>query len=165
MMARYCLDTSWLSNPLIDMPPDVHVTLWRRIAAMIDAGHVCWTVDIWEELDGSITGDIGACLKDNKATCCLEVGDDHWDWQEYLVVVENYRVKYRGFISEYNGNRKGTVGLTDCSIVTLGLPVASMERRNTSPSEKRIRIPELCDREGVDHLDLTQLLRNEGITL
>lgn len=168
-MARYCLDTSWISNPLIEMPPDVHVSLWSRVGEMIEAGHFCWNVEIWEELDGSIRGDVGQCLADFKHACCLEVGKGHWDWEGYLDLVEVYRVKYHDFISEYNGNRKGTIGMNDCSIValgaTLGLPVASMERRNTNPSQKRIRIPELCDQEGVRHFDLTELLRTEGIKL
>lgn len=168
-MPRYCLDTSWISNPLLEMPPDVHVTLWDKISHMIESGHFCWNVEIWEEMNGSIIGEVGQCLTDCNNNCCLEIGVSSWDWQKYLALVEEYRVKYHEFISEYNGNRKGTVGLNDCSIVALGatldLPVASMERRNTNPSAKRIRIPELCDREGVDHYDLTELLRNERITI
>ncbi|MXW87726.1 MAG: DUF4411 family protein [Boseongicola sp. SB0667_bin_21] len=168
-MARYCLDTSWISNPLIEMPPDVHVSLWSKVIEMIRAGHFCWTMEIWEELNGSIHGDVGQCLADCKDECCLEVGKGPWDWERYLTLVEDYRVKYKHFISEYNGNRKGTIGVNDCSIVALGatlcLPVASMERRNTNPSPIRIRIPELCDQEGVAHFDLTELLRNERITL
>ena len=78
------------------------------------------------------------------------------------------RVQYVGYISEYNGNRKGTVSLNDCSIVclakTLDLPVMSTWKRNRYPSEVKIRIPELCDREGIGHYDLTELLRAEGIT-
>ena len=37
-------------------------------------------------------------------------------------------------------------------------------KRNRYPSEVKIRIPELCDREGIGHYDLTELLRAEGIT-
>ena len=168
-MARYCLDTSWISNPLIEMPPDVHVSLWSKVIEMIRSGHFCWNMEIWEELNGSIYGDVGQCLAECKDDCCLEVGKGAWDWERYLSLVEGFRVKYKEFISEYNGNRKGTIGVNDCSIValgaTLGLPVASMERRNTNPSPIRIRIPELCAKEGVGHFDLTELLRNERITL
>ncbi len=37
-------------------------------------GHFCWNVDIWEEMDGSIVGDVGQCLNECKDNCCLEVG-------------------------------------------------------------------------------------------
>lgn len=169
-MPRYCLDTSWISNPLLDMPPDVHVTLWARIIEMLEDGAFCWNEEIWEELDGSIYDDgVAQCLTDCKDDACHEVGSDDWDWKKYLEHVERVRVEYKDYISEYNSNRKNTVGLNDCSIVclarTLSLPVASMEKPNRNPSEKRIRIPELCDREGVEHFDLTKLLRAEGITV
>lgn len=168
-MPKYCLDTSWISNPLIEMPPDVHVSLWRKITSMIEAGDFCWNVEIWDELNGSIDGGVGECLNQSNQICCLEVGVGHWNWEKYLHIVEQYREKYSSFISEYNGNRKGTIGLNDCSIVALGatlqLPVASMERRNPNPSTTKIRIPELCSREGIHHFDLTELLRHERITL
>ncbi|KAA9010154.1 DUF4411 family protein [Histidinibacterium aquaticum] len=166
-MPKYCLDTSWISNPLLEMPPDIHVSLWEKIGHLIDVGSFCWNVEIWEELDGSIGGQVGQQLGNAKQECCLEVGVGSWAWRRYLKIFEGYRTKYKDYISEYNGNRKGTVGLNDCSIVALGatlrLPVASMERRNTTPSQKKIRIPELCDRENVEHFDFNRLLRAENI--
>jgi hypothetical protein len=39
-----------------------------------------------------------------------------------------------------------------------------MEKRNGHPSPIRMRIPELCEREGIRHFDLNELLRAEGIT-
>lgn len=167
-MPRYCLDTSWISTPLLEMPPDVHVSLWSRIRGLIEGGAFCWNTEIWDELDGSIQGDIGECLKACNGDACFEVGADHWDWKAYLEHIERVRVDYQGFISEYNGNRKNTVGFHDCSIVclakTLALPVASMEKRGTQPSVKKLRIPDLCDRMGIEHFDLTDLMRAEGLT-
>jgi len=167
-MPRYCLDTSWISNPLLEMPPDVHVTLWGRIRDLIEGGVFCWNTEIWEELDGSIQGDIGEFLKACNDGSCYEIGADHWNWRGYLENFEKVRVEYQGFISEYNGNRKNTVGLNDCSIVclakTLDLPVASMEKRSTQPSVRKLRIPDLCDRIGIEHFDLTGLMRAEGLT-
>lgn len=167
-MPRYCLDTSWISNPLLEMPPDVHVTLWGRIESLLEAHAFCWNTEIWEEIDGSIQGSVADCLKACHPDVCYEVGSDHWDWGAYLEHIEEVRVKYRDYISEYNGNRKRTVGLNDCSIVclakTLHLPVASMEKRGGQASMNRLRIPDLCDREGVGHFDLTELMRAEGLT-
>jgi len=166
---RYCLDTSWISNPFLDMPPDVHVTLWGKITDLLTDGIFCWNTEIWEELKGSIAGEIGECLAECNNGSCYEIGGENWDWQRYLELVEYVRQQYKGVISEYNDNRKNTVGLNDCSIVclakTLGLPVASMERRGNQTSAKRLRIPDMCELEGVAHFDLTELLRAEGITV
>lgn len=169
-MPRYVLDTSWISNPVMDLPQDIHVSLWRCVADLLEDGVFCWNQEIWEEMNGSIYGNVANSLQacqDNRG--CFEIGQDHWDWNQYLWHVNDISERYRDFISEYNGNRSGTIGLNDCSIVclarTLGLPVASMEKRNPHPSPIRLRIPELCEREGIQHFDLNALLRAEGITV
>lgn len=75
------------------------------------------------------------------------------------------RTKHQSIISEYNGNRKGTVGLNDVSIValakSLGLPLISMESRSFQSSDKKVRIPGLCDLEGVEHLSFNDFLNKE----
>lgn len=169
-MPRYVLDTSWISNPVMDLPQDIHVSLWQRVAGLLEDGAFCWNQDIWEEMDGSIYGDIANSLQicqDNGG--CFEIGQEHWDWNQYLRHVNNIGERYRHYISEYNNNRSSTIGVKDCSIVclakTLGLPVASMEKRTIHPSPIRMRIPELCEREGIQHFDLNELLRAEGITV
>ena len=150
------------------MPPDVHVTLWARIRGLLESGAFCWNTEIWDELDGSIQGEIGECLAGCNQEACYEVGAEHWDWGTYLENIEYVRTEYRDFISEYNSNRKRTVGLNDCSIVclakTLQLPVAIMEKPSGQASVNTLRIPDLCDREGVRHFDLTGLMRAEGLT-
>jgi len=167
-MFRYCLDTSWISNPILDMPPDVHVTLWSRIIELLKGGTFCWNTEIWEELNGSISGEVGESLAKCNEGMCFEVGVGDWDWPKYLEYVDLMRTEYGQYISEYNGDRKGTVNLKDCSIVclakTLQLPVASMEKPWRQRSEMKMRIPELCDREGIEHYDLTRLMRAEGLT-
>jgi hypothetical protein len=134
MNPKYCLDTSGFSNPLLEMPDDIHVTLWTQVVNRIETGALCWNAEIAEELK-SIPGSVGAVLKKCNGSCCLEIGDDGWPWQEYLKTNEEWRQTYKLFISEYNGNRKRTVGLNDVSIValakTLNLPIISMEKRHT----------------------------------
>ena len=169
-MHKYCLDTSGLSNPFMDMPEDIYVSLWSNVMSRIDAGVFCWNVEIAEELEG-IFGSLGDCLKACNGYCCLEVGIGDWPWQDYLQLVDDWRNQYRPFISEYNGNRKSTVSLNDLSIValanTLKLPAAvSMEKRNTGhPSSAKLRIPDLCDRVSVRHLSFNEFLAAEGITV
>lgn len=163
----YCLDTSGLSNPLEGMPEDVHTTLWRLVAERIEIGKFAVTKEIYDELC-HLQGPIGDCIRINCDAMQLEVGEEHWDWGSYLNIVDDMRIRYKDFISEYNDFRKGTVGLVDVSIValakTIGLPVVSMEAASHIPSDKKMRIPAVCAAEGVQHLTFTQLLRAEGIS-
>jgi hypothetical protein len=169
-MPRYVLDTSWISNPVMDLPQDIHVSFWKRVSGLLEDGTFCWNQDIWEEMDGSIYGDIASSLQFcQDRGGCFEIGQDHWDWKLYLRHVSDIGKRYQSYISEYNGSRSSTIGLNDCSIVclgkTLGLPVASMEKPTAHPSPKRMRIPELCQREGILHFGLNELLRAEGIKI
>ncbi|MBC6442579.1 MAG: hypothetical protein GDA53_05535 [Rhodobacteraceae bacterium] len=87
----------------------------------------------------------------------------------YLKTNDAWRKRFRDFISEYNGNRKDTIGLNDMSIValadTLQLPLVSMEKPNPGvPSKTKLRIPDLCISVGVLHIDFNRLCRKEGIS-
>lgn len=167
-MPKYCLDTSGFSNPLLDLPEDIHVTLWAKVRARVQTGVFCWNGEIAKELK-SIYGEIGTCLQGCNGACCLEIGSGSWPWEAYLKEVERLRVAYRDYISEYNAGRKNTVGLTDVSIVALGkvlgLPVMSMEKPSRNETSlTKMRIPDLCGREGVQHLTFNGFLRAERIT-
>lgn len=135
----------------------------------IKDGRFCCNTEILEELN-SVPGDVGACIQACAGSMCFEVGDDGWPWQEYVEHVDRMRVTYEAVISEYNGNRKRTVGLNDISIIalakTLGLPLVSMEKPNTfQPSMKRMRIPDVCQKEDMRHYTFNEFLRAEGIRL
>jgi Domain of unknown function (DUF4411) len=167
MTAKYCLDTSGVSNPFTELPEDIHVSLWASVRQRISDGVFCWNAEIAKELS-HITGALGDCLQGCNGVSCLEIGAGTWPWQEYLKTLEGFRTDYKDYISEYNANRADTVGVTDVSIValakTMKLPVVSMEKPNLhQPSLKRMRIPELCTRVKVDHLTFNQFLRAEGI--
>jgi len=165
---RYCLDTSGLSNPLEFMPEDIHPHLWSRISNEITNGTFAVTKEIYNELV-HLSGQIGTCIQTNEASMVLEIGVGSWNWNHYLSIVSDLRSRYHSVISEYNGNRKGTVGLNDVSIVALakalGYPVISMESISFQPSAAKIRIPGLCGLEGVVHHNFNAFLRNEGITI
>jgi hypothetical protein len=167
-MKKYCLDMSGLSNPLEFMPEDIHSYMWGKIAELVTDGKFAVTVEIYEELT-HLPGPIGECIKANAAVLQLEIEEETWDWQAYLANYEEMKVKYEGVISEYNGNRKGTIGLKDLTIIalakTLGLPVVSSEKKTSvdQESEKRQKIPDICDKEKVVHLSFNELLRTEQI--
>lgn len=166
-MVKYCLDTSGLSNPWETLPEDIYSNLWTQVIVACKSGIFCYNSEIYGELN-SITGKLGACLKEYGRDFILEIGDDSWDWATYLDHNERMSSQYKQFISEYNGNRKGTVGLTDLSIIalakTLGIPLISMEKANLlQPSAKKRRIPDICADENVAHMDFNDFLRAEGI--
>ncbi|MGD0432694.1 MAG: DUF4411 family protein [Acetobacteraceae bacterium] len=167
-MARYCLDTSGLSNPLEYMPEDIHATLWQRIASSVSSGVFAVTTEIYDEL-ALLRGPIGVCINSHRDSLRFEVGDQKWNWQLYLDHTNRMLRDYRAYISEYNGNRKGTIGINDMSIIALGrtpgLPVISMETLIREPQAKRQRIPNICMMENVQHLTFSDFLRMEGIKL
>ncbi|WP_315830989.1 DUF4411 family protein [Bradyrhizobium prioriisuperbiae] len=167
-MKAYCLDTSGLSTPLEFMPEDIHSSIWAGVADLIAAGKFAVTTEIYEEL-GHLPGPIGDCIKANEANLQLEIEEEFWDWKAYVANYEEMKIKYSSIVSEYNGNRKNTVGLNDLTIIalakTLKLPVISSEKKlNTmQESEKRQKIPDICEKEGVVHMSFNDLLRAEGI--
>jgi Domain of unknown function (DUF4411) len=135
----------------------------------IASGVFAVTTEIYEELE-HLPGQIGECIKANKENLILEVEQETWDWPTYLDHVERMRVAYTDVISEYNGNRRNTVCLNDISIIalakTLGLPVISSEKKlqTAQDSNKRQKIPDICDLENVPHMSFNEFLRNECIT-
>lgn len=167
-MKKYCLDTSGLSNPLEFMPEDIHPTIWAKVAGLVTDGTFAVTVEIYEELE-HLPGPIGDCIKGNEAALRMEIEEEYWDWKKYVAHYEEMKLRHAAVISEYNGNRKGTIGLNDLTIIalakTLGLPVVSSEKKTNvdQDSVKRQKIPDICDKEGVLHLNFNDLLRAEGI--
>lgn len=165
-MKKYCLDTSGFSNPLEHMPQDLHTTLWQKVMETVCAGIFAVTPEIYDELE-RLPGAIGDCVKSNRDLLRLEIGGS-WEWQEYLEHAKRMQVGYREFISEYNGNRKGTIGLNDVSIIalarTMSLPLVNMEVITRQPSLTRRRIPDVCLLEGIEPLTFSSFLRREAIT-
>jgi Domain of unknown function (DUF4411) len=159
---------SGVSTPLEFIPEDIHPSIWSGVAGLVAAGKFAVTVEIYEELC-HLPGPFGECIKANEDNLQMEIEEDSWDWISYLAHYDAMKTKYASVISEYNGNRKNTVGLKDLTIIalakTLNVPVVSSEKRLNSlqDSEKRQKIPDICDKEGVEHMTFNDLLRAEGI--
>ena len=149
------------------MPEDIHTSLWGRISDLISDDQFAVTQEIYDEMElfDGVTGDhIRSCTLE----LVLEVGVSTWNWADYASEIARMQLDHESYISESNGNRKGTIGLTDLSIIALGkaldLPVVSMETSAGNSPTKR-RIPDMCIIEGVDHLTFNDFLRREGIRL
>lgn len=167
-MKKYCLDMSGFSNPIQDMPEDIHVSLWSQICARIRAGVFAATAEVYEELT-HITGDVGKCIRDHESEIKLEVGVGGWDYSSYISHFNALHQKYEPFINGTGGN-KMSLSMPDFSIVLLGktlaLPVVSMEKACAhNPGTRRRKIPDVCAAEQVIHMTFNDLLRAEGITI
>jgi hypothetical protein len=167
-MKAYCLDTSGVSTPLEFMPEDIHPSIWSGVADLVKAGKFAVTAEIYDELC-HLPGQLGECMKANEEHLQLEIEEESWDWEDYVAHYERMKTAYAAVISEYNSNRKNTVGLKDLTIIalakTLELPVVSSEKKLSAmqESDKRQKIPDICDKEGVVHMTFNDLLRAEGI--
>ena len=166
-MKEYCLDTSGLSNPLENMPEDIHASLWQEVCELISSGKFAVTTEIFDEMK-LLEGVVGKHIESNGPELILEVGQEGWDWRTYAAHVERMQIDHKDFISEYTGGSKKTIGLTDLSIVALGrtldLPVVSMEA-SVQDSPNKLRIPDLCKLEGVPHISFNDLLRQQKIVI
>jgi len=167
MAKEYCIDTSGLSNPLQSMPPDIHETLWSSVKFIASSGRIAITEEIFNEMILMPEG-IGDHIQSKKSELVLEIGDDSWDWNSYVERTIKIQDDFRNFISEYNGNRKSTIGLNDVTIValadSLGVPLVSMESSAVN-SIKNKRIPDLCNDLKVQHMTFNDFLRSEGIKI
>jgi len=168
-MKKYVFDTSGLSNPLEVMPEDIHITLWGKVMAVFSTGHICVNTEIFEEMV-LIEGDVGSQLKEIESDIKLEIGEGDWDWERYIEVFNQMKSAHVDYISEYNQDRKGTIGLNDLSIIamakTLDLPLVNMEKETMiiDPKSKRRRIPDICKAEGVQSISFNEFLRAESIS-
>jgi hypothetical protein len=166
-MKRYCFDTSGISNPLETMPEDIHASLWTKVIEIFEDGSVAVTAEISQEMT-NIPGLIGKCVNANKDQLVLEVNAVDWDWQKYVTCSNELIATHRAFISEYTGGSPKTVDLIDMSIIALakalGLPLVSMEKLITAPGAQKKRIPNICQHEGIEHLDFNDFLRREKLT-
>ena len=131
---------------------------------MLFRSFVAVTQEIYDEME-HLPGSVGQCIKDNKNSLLLEVGED-WDWGSYIDHLNKMQEDHKDFISEFIGGSKKTVGLTDISIIalakTLKLPVVSMEVEVTAGS-KKLHIPDICRLQSVEHLTFSQFLRKENL--
>jgi hypothetical protein len=164
-MKKYCFDTSGISNPLESMPEDIHESMWNGFKTKcLESGIIAVTQEIYDEMV-HIPGSVGQCIKDNKASLLMEVGDD-WDWGSYITNLNKMEDDHRDFISEFTGGSKKTVCLNDISIIALGktlnIPVVSMEEPVTSGS-KKLHIPDVCNLQSVEPLSFSEFLRREKL--
>lgn len=150
------------------MPEDIYGGLWQQVISRISSGDFAVTAEIYSELE-HIQGDVGESIRANEINLVLEVGDPGWAFQDYIAHAARMQLDHANFIRENLGNKKGTIGLNDLSVIalakSLALPVISMERRKAHQTANLRQIPDICDAEAVVHMTFNDFLRAEGIKL
>lgn len=116
-MKRYCLDMSGFSNPIQDMPEDIHVTLWEQLCDRVRHGDFAATEEVYEELT-HIPGQVGQCIKDHKAEIVLEIGSGDWHCTAYLALYDQLHPTFEPWIVG-TGASKASLSTADFSIVIL----------------------------------------------
>lgn len=161
-MKKYCFDTSGISNPLENMPIDIHGSLWEQLLEFFESGNVAITTEIFDEMVLLPDG-IGERIKAAKDTLVLEVGEPVWGWQGYIENSNRMQDTYHNFISEFTGGSSRTICLNDLSIValakTLDLSLVNMEVFVPEQSPNKRRIPNICKYESVLPLTFNEFLR------
>lgn len=163
-MAKYCVDTSGLSHPYEEIPEDIHPSLWTRVRQTIADGHVAVTTEIFDEVV-KIDGGLGQYLNGQKRLILHEVSKGDWDWKAYIEAAKQMQITHKDCISEFIGGTKRTVCLNDVSIVALAkalkLPVISMEKPVPVGAKSKLKIPDVCKLEGIEHLTFSEFCRKE----
>lgn len=152
----YCIDTSSLVHAWRRAyPPKRFGGLWVAIDKLIDDGRLVATIEVYLELKKK-DDDIFAWAKDRKETLFVEIDDDVQSevvriMQEYPKLVDTGKGKSGGdpfvIAQALAGNSR--------------LVVVTQEAGGTADKP---RIPYVCDREGVRHIDLLTLIEEEDWT-
>jgi hypothetical protein len=166
MKKKYCVDTSGFSTPHEQLPYDLYGSIWDGVMRVIRSGCIAVTTEIYKEMR-SIPDEIGECIWEYEEFMVLEVGSPSWDWQRYVGINTELLEKHKGVISEYTTGSPKTICVNDMSIIalakSLGLPVVSSESYVRAKDAKKQHIPNICEKEEVEHLTFNEFLRREGI--
>ncbi len=167
MTKKYCMDTSALSNPLQAMPPDIHKSMWAAIVGQIEGGIIAVTSEIYSELLAFDVDMPNNCIADNRKKLLLEVGHASWEWASYARLLSHLLDKYHDYLSENQNNSRKTICKNDLTTIALAkslvLPMVSMENKIAPRAIQKLRIPDVCEREQVEHMWFNDFLRNEKL--
>lgn len=149
----YCIDTSSLVHAWRRAyPPKRFSGLWGAIEKLIEDGRLIATIEVYHELKKK-DDDIFAWAKDRKETMFVEIDEDVQSevvriMQEYPKLVDTGKGKSGGdpFV------------IAQALASSPPLVVVTQEAGGTADKP---RIPFVCDREGVRHIDLLMLIEEE----
>ena len=167
-MKKYCFDNSAFSTPLQLTPPDVFSRLWQNVREFISSNQIAVTTEVLDEML-LLPGELGEFIGEQKEKLLLEIGEGEWPYLEYLENVKEMQIEFKDNIARSN-QKKGDIGITDISIIalakTLSLPLISSEKPvNVTSSSLKLKIPNVCAKVGVIHMDFNDFLREQNFDL
>ena len=150
----YCVDTSgWLDGWQRNYPPDVFPTLWRRVEAVIEAGEIFSSEEVYIELQKK-DDEIHDWMKARKemlvplTEAIQAIASDLLSEFPRLVDTLRNRSKADPFVIATAIDRKATV--------VTGEPITG---NMTKP-----RIPDVCNVRGVRCVNFLQMIRELNLT-
>ena len=150
----YCVDTSgWLDGWQRNYPPDVFPTLWRRVEAVIEAGEIFSSEEVYIELQKK-DDEIHDWMKARKemlvplTEVIQGIASDLLSEFPRLVDTLRNRSKADPFVIATAIDRKATV--------VTGEPITG---NMTKP-----RIPDVCNVRGVRCINFLQMIRELNLT-
>lgn len=154
-MAAYCFDTSAFLEPWIrHYPMDVAPSLWPQFQAVIAAGRVTASIEVRNELQrkkDDLFKWVDACMP---------------AWAQLDAAVQLAVREVMAHSARLIDTRSTRSGADPFVIATARATMTTVvSYENASRSEKRVRIPDVCDRMGIQHMGFVDFMRAEGIRL
>ena len=149
----YCIDTSSFVHAWRRAyPPKRFGGLWVAIDKLIDDGRLVATIEVYLELRKK-DDDIFAWAKDRKETLFVEIDDDVQS--EVVRIME----EYPKLVDTGKGKSGGDPFVIAQALA--GNPHLVVVTQEAGGTADKPRIPYVCDREGVRHIDLLTLIEEE----
>lgn len=149
----YCCDTSSLIHAWKRAyPPKSFKSFWQRVDELIAAGRLISSIEVYAELQ-RLDDDLFAWAKERKAAF-LEIEDDV---QEMMVEVMG---KYPRLVDTVKG--KSSADPFVIALARTGEPGRVVLHQEQGGSLQRPKIGIVCDAEKIPHMNLLDLIEQEG---
>lgn len=152
-LVAYCIDTSSLLHAWFRAyPPKRFSSLWSALDKLIDEGRLLASIEVFHELKKK-DDDVFAWAKDRKDTLFREIDD----------AVQDEVVRIMQLYPKLVDTGKGKSG-GDPFVIAQALastPRLVVITQEAGGSADKPKIPFVCDREGIRHIDLLTLIEEE----
>ncbi len=150
------------------MPPDIHKSMWASIVGLIKGGIIAVTPEIYSELLRFDFPMASNFIADHEKELLLDFETSSWEWSSYVSHLASMLEKYHDYLSENQRFSRKTVCENDLTTIALAksmnLPLVSMESKIDPKAILKLHIPDVCEREHVEHLWLNDFLRKEKLS-
>lgn len=149
----YCIDTSSLLHAWRRAyPPRRFSGLWLQFDNLIESGRLVASIEVFHELKKK-DDDVFAWAKERNDPMFIEIDDD--TQSEVVRIMQ----KYPKLVDTGKGKSGGDPFVIAQALASIPNLVVVTEERGGSADKPRI--PYVCDREGLRHIDLLTLIDEE----